>query len=243
MLSTEDKTIASLKLLIGDLNVQIVALDVRIASLSEKAQASIGAKNRVAALAALKSKKATETTLAQRYDTLTQLEAVYGKIEQAADQVALVRMMEASTGVLRNLHAHVGGVEKVEDVVECLRDEMSKVDEIGQVMEDAGRGEAAVDEGEIDEELAALEHQDRLDKEEKEAEQTRQRLAKLDAAGHGITAAEELPKAIYQPKAPDPAENTETLGRLSLDEDSSVRQQADQRTQEKSNISSTVPAG
>ncbi|KAL8815136.1 MAG: hypothetical protein Q9191_008488, partial [Dirinaria sp. TL-2023a] len=171
MLSTEDKTIASLKLLMGDLNVQIVALDVRIASLNEKAQASVRAKNRVAALAALKSKKAAESTLAQRYDTLTQLEGVYGKIEQAADQVALVRVMEASSGVLRNLHAQVGGVEKVEGVVESLRDEMSKVDEIGQVMEDAGRGEAAVDEDEIDEELAALERQDRLDKEEKEAEQ------------------------------------------------------------------------
>lgn len=180
-LSPEDRTIASLKTLIADLNTQITALDVRINSLGEKAQSAVKTKNRVAALAALKSKKAAESTLAQRYDTLSQLEGVYSKIEEASDQVAVVRIMEASTGVLRNLHAQVGGVEKVEDVVEGLREEMSKVNEIGQVMEEAGRGEAAVDEDAIDEELEALERQDRVEKEEQEAERTRQRLAELDA--------------------------------------------------------------
>lgn len=166
-LSAQDKAIASLKTLIASLSVQITALDVRIRSLDEKAQSAVKAKNRVAALAALKSKKATETTVAQRYDTLSQIEGVYAKIEQASDQVAVVRVMEASTGVLRNLHAQVGGVERVENVVEGLRDQMSNVDEIGQIMEEAGRGEATVDDEAIDEELATLEQQDRLEKEKK----------------------------------------------------------------------------
>lgn len=160
--------------------MQLTALTVRINDLAEKAQAAVKARNRVAAMAALKSKKAAESTLSDRYQTLEQVEGVYGKIEQAADQVALIRIMEASTGVLRNLHAQVGGVERVEDVVEGLRDEMSKVDEIGQVMEEAGRGENAVDEDAIDDELQALELQDRTEREENEAEQTRRRLAELD---------------------------------------------------------------
>ena len=162
--------------------MQLTALTVRINELGEKAQAAVRAKNRVAAMAALKSKKTAESALSQRYQTLEQVEGVYGKIEQAADQVALIRVMEASTGVLRNLHAQVGGVERVEDVVEGLRDEMSKVDEIGQVMEEAGRGQNAVDEDVIDDELQALELQDRTEREEKEAEQTRRRLAELDEA-------------------------------------------------------------
>lgn len=180
-ISAQDKTIASLKTIIADLNMQITTLDVRIKTLSEKAQAAVKVKNRITALAALKSRKAAETILAQRYDTLSQLEGVYGKIEQASDQVAVVRVMEASTGVIQHLHAQVGGVEKVEDVVEGLRIQMSKVDEIGQVMEEAGREEAVVDDDAVDEELKALEQQDRLEREEKEAEQIRQRLAELDA--------------------------------------------------------------
>ena len=162
--------------------MQLTALTVRINDLGEKAQTAVKAKNRVAAMAALKSKKVAETALSQRYETLEQVEGVYGKIEQAADQVALIRVMEASTGVLQNLHAQVGGVERVEDVVESLRNEMSKVDEIGQLMEEASRGENAVDEDAIEDELQALELQDRTDREGREAEQTRRRLAELDEA-------------------------------------------------------------
>ena len=65
------------------------------------------------------------------YARLAQLEGVYSKIEEAFDQVAIMRVMEVSTGVLRNLHAQFVGVEKVEDVLDGLRDEMGKVDEIG----------------------------------------------------------------------------------------------------------------
>lgn len=217
-ISAEDKTIASLKTIITDLNVQITALDARINTLSEKAQNAVKAKNRITALAALKSKKAAETTLAQRYDTLSQLEGVYGKIEQASDQVAVIRVMEASTGVLQSLHAQVGGVERVEDVVESLRIQMSKVDEIGQVMEEAGRGEAVVDDDAVDEELKALEQQDRLEREEREAEQTRQRLAELDAAKKQSSITDGSAEKPEQREDSKVADGLKPLRRLSLEE-------------------------
>ena len=178
--------------------MQLTALTVRINDLGEKAQTAVKAKNRVAAMAALKSKKVAESALSHRYQTLEQVEGVYGKIEQAADQVALIRVMEAGTGVLRNLHAQVGGVERVEDIVENLRDEMGKVDEIGQVMEEAGRGENAVDEDAIDDELQALELQDRTEREGKEAEQTRRMLAELEQA--------KPPEALIGPSKEQPEE-------------------------------------
>jgi len=202
-ISAEDKTIASLKTIITDLNVQITALDARINTLSEKAQNAVKAKNRITALAALKSKKAAETTLAQRYDTLSQLEGVYGKIEQASDQVAVIRVMEASTGVLQSLHAQVGGVERVEDVVESLRIQMSKVDEIGQVMEEAGRGEAVVDDDAVD---------------EREAEQTRQRLAELDAAKKQSSITDGSAEKPEQREDSKVADGLKPLRRLSLEE-------------------------
>ena len=154
--------------------MQIDILSTRISSLSETAQKAIKNKSRASALAALRSKKMSEVTLTQRLETLTQLEGVYSKIEQAADQVAVVRAMEASTGVLQNLHAQVGGIEKVEDVIEGLRHEMDKVDDIGSVIE-AG---SVVDESAVDEELESLERQANAREEEEEgAFQTQKKLA------------------------------------------------------------------
>lgn len=178
-LTTQDKTIASLKTLIADINLQVAMFSTRISNLSESAQKAIKNKNRTSALAALRSKKLSETILMQRSETLAQLEEVYGKIEQAADQVAIVRVMEASTGVLRNLHAHIGGIDKVEDVIEGLRDEMGKVDEIGGVIEASAQVDSVIDESAVDEELESLERQAKAREEEKGARQTQERLASI----------------------------------------------------------------
>lgn len=119
-----------------------------------------------------------EHNLQQRLNTLAQLEEVYSKIEQAAGQLEIVQVMEASTGVLRGLHAQIGGAERVEDVVEELRQEMAKVDEVGSIMNEAA---PVIDEGEIDDELEAMEQSGREAKEEIEAEETRRKLAELDS--------------------------------------------------------------
>lgn len=166
-----------MKLLIANLNKQVVRLEQKVNELNATTKAALNKKNRVSALSALRSKKLTEHTLKQRSDILNQLEEVYHKIEQAADQVEIVRVMEASTGVLRTLHAQTGGVKRVEDVVEELREEMSKVDEIGNIVSETA---PVIDEDEIDDELEALESQERHREEEQEAEATRQRLANLD---------------------------------------------------------------
>ena len=182
-LSTQDKTIASLKTLIADVHLQVATLSTRISNLSEIAQKAINNKSRPSALAALRSKKLSETTLTRRLATLALLEEVYSKIEQAADQVAIVRVMEASTGVLRNLHAQAGGIDKVEDVIEGLREEMGKVDEMGGVLEASAQGDSVIDESAVDEELESLERQIHAREEEKEACQTQERLASIAAVG------------------------------------------------------------
>ena len=161
--------------------MQIEFLSTRISSLSETAQKAINSKSRTSALAALRSKKLSEATLTQRLETLTQLEGVYSKIEQAADQVAVVRAMEASTGILQNLRAQVGGIEKVEDVIEGLRNEMSKVDDIGSVIEADAQLDSVVDESAVDEELASLERQANAREDEEGAYQTQKKLASIAA--------------------------------------------------------------
>jgi len=225
-LTDQDRTIASLKSLIADLTRQIALLSGKISTLSESAQRAVKNKNRVSALAALRSKKMNETALAQRSETLSQLEEVYTRIEQAADQVAIVRVMKDSTSVLRNLHAEVGSVDKVEDVVADLRGQTDKVDEIGSVIEAGGQGQNVVDEDAVDEELESLERQAEMDQGEKEAQQTQEELASIESIqkAEGTKASE--PKEIQSssevlPRTQDPPveEGIDALKRLSLDQE------------------------
>jgi len=191
IIEQEDVTIASLRSLITSLEPQIEELTKRISELDLKAREAVAHKQLVTAKTALRQKKLAETKLQQRTATLMQTEEVYAKIEQAADQVEIVRVMEASSQTLRALNHKTGGVEKVQDIMDSLQDEVASADEIQQAISDVG-GEA-VDEGEVEDELEALEKVEREKVEAKErverervereeAERTRGRLAELAQA-------------------------------------------------------------
>jgi charged multivesicular body protein 7 len=107
----------------------------------------------------------------------------------------------------------MGGIETVEDVVENLREEMSKVDEVGNIINEA---DPVVDEGEIDEELEALEIKQLRAKEEEEEKATRQRLAQLDS--HEQAAREAASKVAEEKNAEMVEEDSDlaqSIGRLS----------------------------
>ncbi|TKA76131.1 hypothetical protein B0A55_03243 [Friedmanniomyces simplex] len=192
VIEQEDITIASLRTLITTLEPQIEQLTTRISELDAKAREAVTRKQLVTAKTSLRQKKLAETKLQQRTATLMQTEEVYAKIEQAADQVEMVRVMEASGQTLRALNQKTGGVERVQDVMEGLREEMAGADEIQQAITDGSAG--AVDEGEVEDELEAMERAERETveaaerkareaREAEEAERTSQRLAELDQAG------------------------------------------------------------
>ncbi|KAI0005280.1 Snf7-domain-containing protein [Xylariaceae sp. FL0662B] len=191
-ITEEDKAIASLKELMEDLGRQTSALSRRVDELHLAAQDAVRRKNRVSALAALKSKKLAETNLERRHATLSQLEDVAAKIEQAADNVQLVGVMQSSTAALRNLNARVGGADRVDEVLENLREQMGQVDEVGNIIAEAG---PTVDESEVDDEFEAMLAEERNKEEgaekqredaqrEREAEEaTRRKLAELEKLG------------------------------------------------------------
>lgn len=195
-ITTEDTNIASIRTLISSLEPQIQQITTRISELDKTAKEAVAKKNIIAAKSALRSKKLADTKLQQRTATLAQLEDVFARIEQAADQVEMVRVMEASSQTLRSLNEKTGGVEKVQDVMEGLREQMMDVDEIGQTLNEASMG--AVDEGEVEDELEAMENVERekveaVERKEREAkeakeaetqaEETKRRLAELDSLG------------------------------------------------------------
>ncbi|OJI80874.1 hypothetical protein ASPTUDRAFT_788380 [Aspergillus tubingensis CBS 134.48] len=210
-ITEQDTAVASIKTLMATMAKQVENLENKITELNATAKMALQNKNRVSALSAVRSKKLAEHNLKQRLDTLMQLEEVYSKIEQATDQVQFVKVMEASTGALRGLHAQIGGAERVEDVVEELREEMSKVDEVGNIMNEAG---PQIDETEIDDELQELENKEREEMEEKEAEETRKKLAELDSLQQG---AQEAARRTAAERAVE-SELEDRLSRMSVEE-------------------------
>ncbi|RAL14849.1 putative vacuolar sorting protein SNF7 family protein [Aspergillus homomorphus CBS 101889] len=217
-ITEQDTAVASIKSLMATMNKQVESLEKKVDELNLTAKTALQNKNRVSALSALRSKKLAEHNLKQRLDTLMQLEEVYFKIEEAADQIEFVKVMESSAGALRGLHAQIGGAARVEDVVEELRDEMTKVDEVGNILNEAA---PQIDEMEIDEELEELENKEREAREEKDAEETRNKLAELDNLEQR---AKEAARSAAAEKDLD-SELEERLSRMSVEEGPSATAQ------------------
>lgn len=191
VITEQDTTIANLKSLIKDLRTQISSLENKVEELTAAAKLAVSKNHRTTALATLKSKKLTESTLSKRHATLTQLEEVFNSIEQASDQVDLVKIMEDSGRVLAGLNKEIGGVERVDGIVDALREQMSAVTEVGDVINEIGTN-GPVDEAEVEDEFEemerverekreAVERKLREEKEKREAEETKRRLDELEA--------------------------------------------------------------
>ena len=230
----EDTTIAHLRSLLASLNTQIPVLESRIQGLTIQAKQAVEKKNRISALAALRSKKLVEKTLLERNETLARLEEVWSGIERAVGMGEVVRVMEDSVGVLEGLNREIGGTERVDKVMGRLGEEMGVVEEVGGVI---AEGVGGVDEGEVDEELEDMERVEREkvekaerdakeEKERKEAEETRRKLDALEEverkARDNREAAETNKESTAEQKAAVEAErgleeSMEGLKRMSLD--------------------------
>ncbi|KAM3434966.1 hypothetical protein MY4824_005119 [Beauveria thailandica] len=207
-ITEDDKAIASLKEVTLKVKHQADLLSARIDELELDAKKALARKNKVSALAALRQKKAAEQTLSTRYATLNQLEETANKIEQAADNVAVVRALEASSGVLRSLNAQVGTPDKVDTVMDELRERVADTEELAALLAESTG--APVDEGEIDDELAEMEREARDKEEEKQAESAKDVIDSLP----------EVPTAEASPQKQPAREKSPTsetgIGTLSL---------------------------
>ncbi|OPB39898.1 Snf7 family protein [Trichoderma guizhouense] len=209
-ITEEDSSIASIKELASNLEHQIDLLNGRIDELDQEARNAVLRKNRVAALAALKSKKRAESSLSTRYATLHQLEEVASKLQQASDQVQLVKVMESSANALESLNTQIGSADKVENTMDRLRDQMSATDEITAILaEPTGM---IVDEEEIDEELEAMEREQNKEEEEKE-----RRKEEAKEASKAMKDLDELPSVPSERIGAESPTRATGIGRLTLD--------------------------
>ena len=217
-ITTQDTTIASLKVLIADLTTQVASLATRVESCAREARTAVENKNPVKAKLCLRSKKLAEVNLARRSDTLVQLEEVYNKIMQAADQVEIVRVMESSTAVMKDLHAQTGGTDKVDEVVHNLREQMDTTEEIGSLIGEGGQNNAVVNEVDVESEFEALQKEQQLQSAEAEAVQTREQLSNLPRVPGPVNSEQESTRRDRVEDA-EVEDGAAQLGRMSLEEE------------------------
>ncbi|KXT08018.1 hypothetical protein AC579_2534 [Pseudocercospora musae] len=175
-ITSEDRSIASLRTLVSELQPQIESLTSRIAELDMVARTAVSEKQTIKAKTTLRQKKMANTKLQQRSDMLAQLEGVYASIEQASDQVQIVKVLQDSGKTLKSLNAQTGGADKVSEVMDDLRESVMDTEQIGNAINEVSAGE--IDEGEVEDELEALEKIEREKVEAKEREEREKREAK-----------------------------------------------------------------
>jgi charged multivesicular body protein 7 len=170
-------------------------------------------------------------TLDKRRSSVLQLEEILAEIDRAHDNLAMLRVMEASASVLRNLNKEIGGVERVERITERLNKEMDKVEDVNAVIGEVG--EVVIDEGEVDDELEELERAEREKKkkeaedkreeavvkeDERRAEETKRRLAELEILEKKRQEAEVEIGSKKSSEDQELGESTKKMGRMSLED-------------------------
>ena len=135
-------------------------------------------KNRPIALAALRTRKTAESALDTQLKSLGQVDEVISQIIQAATNVELVNTLEKSSAVLQSLNKEVGGTERVDRIMDGIRNETDKVTEINQML---GEGGMVVDEQEVEYELEAmLEDEKSVSEQRADADKLAQTLDNLE---------------------------------------------------------------
>ena len=230
-MTTEDTDITSLISLMADLNAQLETLNMKVTEFDRKTRFAVANKNRVAAIAALRSQKLYENVSIRRSETLSQLEGICNKIEEAADQIEVMEVMKASSRVLKGLNTEIGGVDTVEEVLNRLRNEIEHVGDVEAMINEAAQATVVVDEGVIDEELEALKKQDQAKVDEKAVFETKKRLELLDSTVPSERAARSEERIIQKAQSELVNSSTPALARLCIDSDE-ARVIFQQRSQE-----------
>ncbi|KAH7130454.1 Snf7-domain-containing protein [Dendryphion nanum] len=177
-ISEEDMAIANLRDTLAKFTAQLLPLEEKVAVADATAREAVKLKQNARAKAALRSKKMAESVLVERSNVVMQLEEVFHRLQQAADQVEIIEAMKLSAAALKGLNSKVGGAEGVTDVVDTLRTEMDTADEITNIINESAQH---VDELEIDDEFEALEKAQK-EKEEQKAKAEREEKEKVETA-------------------------------------------------------------
>lgn len=156
----EDATLLLIKTTLCKLDTLIGQLTSRQAQLQADARRYLSSNppNKTMALSALRSSKLAESALKTQVNQQHSLEEVLNGIETAQGNLEMMQVMERSDAVIRGLNKQIGGVDRVEEIMDAVREGMQDAAEINAVLHDTG---AVIDEQEVEDELAELERQEK----------------------------------------------------------------------------------
>ncbi|KAK5679182.1 Vacuolar protein sorting-associated protein 20 [Elasticomyces elasticus] len=112
--------------------------------------------NKSKALLALRRKKYQESLLAKTDQQLAQLETLTSDVEFALVQKDVVFGLQQGTAVLKEIHKEMGGLDKVEMILEESQEAQAYQEEISEML---GGKMSNQDEDEVEDELEALQRE------------------------------------------------------------------------------------
>jgi charged multivesicular body protein 7 len=167
-ITSSDTAVAELKTVHLSFAEQIDLLTSQCETFTAKAREATSKKNRILALSVLKSRKLSESALQKRSDALVRIEEVLNGVEQAASDAEIVRTLEGGAKALERLNKDIGGIERVEEIMDRVREGVQESEDVGKIIAELGSGK--VDESEIQEELDDMLKAE-LEREQREREQ------------------------------------------------------------------------
>lgn len=153
-ITAQDRAILDLKLQRDKLHQYQKRILPLIGRETEIAKQMLAAGNKPRALLALRRKKYQEQLLAKTDAQLEQLEQLVRSVEFAQIQKDIVFGLQQGTRVLKEIHAEMGGIEKVELLMGENAEAIAYQQEISDML---GSAITNQDEEEVEDELAALE--------------------------------------------------------------------------------------
>ncbi|ABN67403.2 Vacuolar sorting protein SNF7 (Vacuolar protein sorting-associated protein VPS32) [Scheffersomyces stipitis CBS 6054] len=147
------KAIVELREHINTLNKKRSHLEQQMADQEAIARKNLST-NKAAAKNALKKKKGYEVALIKTENQIESLETQLGAIEGANLNLETMKAMKQGASAMKQIHGEYN-VEKVEDTMDDIREQVELADEISEAIS-RPVGTEFVDEDELEEELAAL---------------------------------------------------------------------------------------
>lgn len=159
----QDRSIATLKQTMNDIQTKITTIETRIEECTKEAKRYLQNKNKNTALSYLKMRKLNEKSLENASSSLVKLEEVMLAIDSAVTSQQVVGQLESSSELIKRINKEIGGAERVNKVMDEFDEQKSLSREIQDALEQDN-----VPEEEIDDELALMEAQEMAKKGEKD---------------------------------------------------------------------------
>ncbi|KAG8806326.1 hypothetical protein FRC17_005079 [Serendipita sp. 399] len=166
-ITSVDQGVFELKSTIERVEQQIEHIEASIRSRTSQIKAALLASRKEIAKLQLSSRKALEALLNQRVQTLTTLSTALSSIDQAHSDAAILKAYETSSKVLKEILSKPElQRERVDEVMEKLREGMEGAEEVRRAVEEGGwevveAAGAGVDEDELQKELEEIVRQEK----------------------------------------------------------------------------------